>query len=120
MVRVVGETNSECAIGDQQPVGAQAARFLLDKQDSLNTIYGMITTVTGKNQITIPAKIAHEAGIQVGTRIDWAIGGEGVLIARLLPARGTLARQVAGMGRAWLREGEDPVAALLEERSESA
>jgi AbrB family looped-hinge helix DNA binding protein len=92
----------------------------LDKVGSLITISAMITTVTGKNQITIPAKIAQEVGIQVGTRIDWSIGGDGVLIARLLPGRGTIARQVAGMGRAWLREGDDPVAELMQERSESA
>jgi len=80
----------------------------------------MITTVTGKNQIAIPAKIAQEVGIQAGTRIDWSIGGDGVLIARLLPGRGTIARQVAGIGRAWLCESDDPVAELIQERAESA
>ena len=62
----------------------------------------MITTVTGKNQITIPAKIATTAGIQPGARIDWTLRADGVLMGRLLPSRGELARKVAGMGRAWL------------------
>ena len=76
----------------------------------------MITTVTGKNQITIPAKLARQLGIQPGQRIDWGIGDDGVLTARLLPSRGELARQAAGMGREWLGEGVDPIADLIEER----
>jgi AbrB family looped-hinge helix DNA binding protein len=47
----------------------------------------MITTVTGKNQVTIPAKLAHQLDIQPGTRLDWAIGPDGVLIVRPLPKR---------------------------------
>lgn len=76
----------------------------------------MITTVTGKNQITIPAKLARKLGIQPGQRIDWSVGEEGVLTARLLPSRSELARQAAGMGRQWLGDGVDPVADLIEER----
>ncbi|MFN8494355.1 MAG: AbrB/MazE/SpoVT family DNA-binding domain-containing protein [Caldilineaceae bacterium] len=77
----------------------------------------MITTVTGKNQITIPAKLASQLDIQSGTQIDWSISGDGVLLARLLPRRGQLARKAAGMGRAWLKQGADPVAALIQERA---
>ena len=76
----------------------------------------MITTVTGKNQITIPAKLASQLEIQPGTRLDWSLGQNGVLIVRPLPSRGELARQAAGMGRSWLPEGVDPVADLIEER----
>ena len=76
----------------------------------------MITTVTGKNQITIPAKLARKLGIQPGQRIDWSVGEEGVLTARLLPSRSELANQAAGMGRQWLGDGVDPVADLIEER----
>ena len=85
----------------------------------LNIIASMITTVTGKNQITIPAKLAIAAGIQPGTRVDWTLGGEGILIAQLLPSRGELARKIAGMGRQWLPEGRDPVAELIEERTQA-
>jgi AbrB family looped-hinge helix DNA binding protein len=79
----------------------------------------MITTVTGKNQITIPAALARRLGIQPGQPIAWSVGEEGVLIARLLPRRGDLARQAAGMGRAWLEEGVDPVSELIDERAGS-
>jgi bifunctional DNA-binding transcriptional regulator/antitoxin component of YhaV-PrlF toxin-antitoxin module len=79
----------------------------------------MITTVTGNNQVTIPVDLAIAAGIQPGTRIDWTLGGEGILIAQLLPARGELARKVAGMGRQWLPEGRDPIAELTDERAQA-
>ena len=76
----------------------------------------MITTVTGKNQITIPAELARRLDIRPGTRIDWSLSEDGDLIARLLPSRGSLARQVAGMGREWLTADDDPVAELIAER----
>ena len=79
----------------------------------------MITTVTGKNQITIPAALARKLNIEPGQRIDWQISEDGVLIARLLPKRGDLARLAAGMGREWLDDGADPVADLIEERGQA-
>ena len=75
------------------------------------------TTVTGKNQITIPAKLAKRLDIQPGTRIMWSIRKDGVLIAKPLPRRGVLARRAAGMGRAWLPENADPVGDLIRERA---
>ena len=77
----------------------------------------MITTVTGKNQITIPARLASQLDIQPGTRIDWSIDEMGVLIARPLPRRSELARRVAGMGRPWLTQGANPIADLIHERA---
>ena len=47
----------------------------------------MITTVTGKNQITIPAELARELDIAPGTRLDWAKGETGVLIVKVIPNR---------------------------------
>ena len=76
----------------------------------------MITTVTGKNQITIPAALARQLKIEPGQRIDWQVDEDGVLIARLLPRRSELAHQAAGMGREWLQEDQDPVADLIAER----
>jgi AbrB family looped-hinge helix DNA binding protein len=76
----------------------------------------MITTVTGKNQITIPAKIAKALDIQSGTRLEWDIDENNDLVVRLLPQRGQLARQVAGMGADWLPADVDPVAELIRER----
>jgi AbrB family looped-hinge helix DNA binding protein len=79
----------------------------------------MITTVTGKNQVTIPSRLARKLKIQPGTRLYWSIDDQGQLVAQPLPSRGELARRVAGMGRPWLPEGADPVGELIRERSES-
>lgn len=76
----------------------------------------MITTVTGKNQVTIPAQLVHKLDIQPGQRLDWSAGDHGTLIVRILPSRAELARKAAGMGRAWLKPGMDPIADLIEER----
>jgi len=77
----------------------------------------VITTVTGKNQITIPSVLANRLDIQPGSKIDWAIGEDAnILIARVLPTRGQLAREVAGMGRTWFPPGTDPVGEMLAER----
>jgi AbrB family looped-hinge helix DNA binding protein len=78
----------------------------------------MITTVTEGNQVTIPAELAKALSIQPGTRIEWSIGNGRVLIGKVLPSRGELARQLLGVGKAWLAEGEDPVADLIREREE--
>ena len=96
--------------------GDPCDRFPLDCCRFLDYDTNMITTVTGKNQITIPAKLARQLGIQPGQRIDWSIGDDGVLNAQLLPSRSELARKAAGMGQQWLKEGMDPIADLIEER----
>ncbi len=76
----------------------------------------MITTVTGKNQVTIPAELARELNIKAGTQLDWSKGEDGTLQAKPLPSRGTLARRLAGIGRPWLKPGDDPIAELIRER----
>ncbi len=76
----------------------------------------MITTLTGKNQITIPAELVRQLDLQPGTRLDWSIQEDGTLIARRIPRRGELARKAAGMGRKWLTQGADPIAELITER----
>jgi AbrB family looped-hinge helix DNA binding protein len=76
----------------------------------------MITTVTGKNQVTIPAELARELNIKAGTQLDWSKGEGGTLRAKPLPSRGQLARRLAGIGRPWLKPDADPIAELIHER----
>jgi AbrB family looped-hinge helix DNA binding protein len=76
----------------------------------------MITTVTGKNQITIPAELARELDIAPGTKLDWTKGEAGVLILKIIPNRAELARRSAGRGRRHLREGSSPIRDLVEDR----
>jgi hypothetical protein len=47
------------------------------------------------------------------------LDGEGILIAHLLPSRGELARKAAGLGRQWLLKGRDPIAELIDERTQA-
>jgi AbrB family looped-hinge helix DNA binding protein len=77
----------------------------------------MITTVTGKNQITIPSKIARAAGIQPGTRVDWIVSDDPAeLRCIILPAPPTVASRLRGAGKHLLKPGQDPIADLLAER----
>ncbi len=72
----------------------------------------MITTVTGKHQITIPAKLAHQLGIAPGSRLQWQAGAEpGTVSIRILPDRRTLANTLLGAGRV-LRAKTSPPATL--------
>ncbi len=78
----------------------------------------MITTVTGKNQITIPAAIANQIGIKSGSRIDWQLCSKSDEIRCIvLPDPSTIAANLRGAGKQFLKPGQDPSAALLAERS---
>jgi AbrB family looped-hinge helix DNA binding protein len=79
-------------------------------------LVSVITTVTGKNQITIPAKLARELDITPGTRLDWTKSDDGSLIIKIIPNRAELARRLAGRGRRHLRQGSNPIRDLVEDR----
>ena len=77
----------------------------------------MITTVTGKNQITIPAELARKEGLQPGTRLEWrSTEREHVLEVRVLPAPASIAASLRGRGNAHRRHVGSPVDRLVRER----
>ena len=76
----------------------------------------MITTITGKNQVTLPAEIVRALELTPGTQLDWRIGPNRTLVATPRPTRAQLAAALLGAGRAYLRPGSDPVADLIAER----
>jgi len=76
----------------------------------------MITTVTGKNQITMPAELAKQLRIKPGTRLRWQVDEHGVITLHVLASRSELARRVAGMGRDWVNPDQSVVAELVNER----
>jgi AbrB family looped-hinge helix DNA binding protein len=77
----------------------------------------MITTVTQKNMITIPAEIARQLGIKPGYRLDWQIiEGKDEIIVRIIPDRGELARRMLGAGRKFSPK-RDSVKELVAERA---
>lgn len=46
----------------------------------------LTSTVTGKLQTTIPARLARKCGIKTGMRLEWIeSGSSGVIAARILP-----------------------------------
>jgi bifunctional DNA-binding transcriptional regulator/antitoxin component of YhaV-PrlF toxin-antitoxin module len=86
-------------------------------QTSWNIHEAMKTTVTGKNQVSIPARIARKHGIRPGCQLEWSEGSQpDELIVRVLPPREEAAQRLLGAGRRWLAAGADPVRGLVEER----
>jgi len=82
----------------------------------LKELLAMTTTITGKNQVTLPAELVRELGWKPGTQLEWTKTDDGALIARRKPTRAELAEQLAGRGRQFLKPGDDPVRELIEER----
>lgn len=77
----------------------------------------MITTVTQKNMVTIPAELARRFGIKPGYRLDWqVVEGKDEILVRVIPDRGELARRMLGAGRKFSPE-RDAVAELVDERA---
>jgi bifunctional DNA-binding transcriptional regulator/antitoxin component of YhaV-PrlF toxin-antitoxin module len=84
------------------------------------TMYFMITTITKKNMVTIPAEVGRRYGIRPGYRLDWLpIEGTDEILVRVIPDRTELARRLLGAGRRFAPE-RDSVAELVAERAESS
>jgi AbrB family looped-hinge helix DNA binding protein len=73
-------------------------------------LYSMTTTITGKNQVTLPAELVRALGWKPGTRLDWQKLDDHSLVARPRPSRGELLRKAMGLARA--KPGTDPIADL--------
>ncbi len=69
----------------------------------------MTTTLTGKNQITLPADLVRKLGLKPGTRFVWSARKDGSMVARPLPSRGALAHRLMGLAAVELRPGADPI-----------
>ncbi len=77
----------------------------------------VITTVTRKNLVTVPAEVARAMGIGPGCRLDWQpLKGTEEIRVRVIPRRGDLARRLKGFGRK-RAQGRDAVAELVAERA---
>jgi bifunctional DNA-binding transcriptional regulator/antitoxin component of YhaV-PrlF toxin-antitoxin module len=80
----------------------------------------MTTTLTGKHQVTVPAEIAREMGLEAGTRLDWARGKEpGTIVVHVQPSIRQLLDRAQELGRQMKEgpfEGRDLIAELIAER----
>jgi bifunctional DNA-binding transcriptional regulator/antitoxin component of YhaV-PrlF toxin-antitoxin module len=78
----------------------------------------MLSTVTGKNQTTIPAELARRHDITIGSRLEWSSTGDpAVLQVRVLPDRRALARSLQGSLRSLVTDPSGCLKALVDERS---
>jgi bifunctional DNA-binding transcriptional regulator/antitoxin component of YhaV-PrlF toxin-antitoxin module len=76
----------------------------------------MITTVTTKNMVSIPAAIAREHGIRPGYKLDWSsVAGSDDLRVQVIPDRAALAERLFGIGRD-VAPGRDLVSELDDAR----
>ncbi|MCB1124941.1 MAG: AbrB/MazE/SpoVT family DNA-binding domain-containing protein [Verrucomicrobiae bacterium] len=77
----------------------------------------MITTVTGENQVTLPADLVRRLDLRPGVQIEWSETADGELLGRRRLTRGELAGKLAGRWRHLKKPGGDPVRELVEERA---
>lgn len=79
----------------------------------------MITTVTTKNMVTIPAKLARKLGIIPGCRLHWLAPEDGSeeIRVRIVPPREELARRLLGAAQKW-NPAQQAVRELLEKRQQ--
>jgi len=60
----------------------------------------MTTTLTGKNQVTVPVEIAHKLGLTPGAQLDWAIGDKpNKIIVTIKPTRKQMLERIRELGR---------------------
>ena len=79
----------------------------------------MITTLTGKNQITVPAELTRQRGLKPGTRFEWReTDRPAVLEVVILPDTSTVASSLRGLGNRFRKLPGSPVDRLVKERAE--
>lgn len=77
----------------------------------------MITRVTGKNQVTVPAELARRAGMRPGTRLDWRSTDDAhTLEVKVLPDPASLASCLKGRGNSARRHTGSAVDRLIRQR----
>jgi AbrB family looped-hinge helix DNA binding protein len=94
-----------------------ASHRYLDASPSMGEDSPMVTTVTQKNMVTIPAEVGRKLGIKPGWRLDWQpVEGRDEILVRVIPDRGERARRLLGAGRKFSPDRE-AVAELVAERA---
>jgi len=60
----------------------------------------MISTVTQKNMVSIPAAVGRHFGIKPGFQLDWEPGAQADrIVVRVIPSRDLLASHLLGTGK---------------------
>jgi bifunctional DNA-binding transcriptional regulator/antitoxin component of YhaV-PrlF toxin-antitoxin module len=80
-------------------------------------VSSMITTVTQKNMVTVPAELGRLFSITPGCKLDWQpVSGSDEIRVRVIPRRGDQARRLLGAGKKF-SPARDAVAELVAERT---
>lgn len=79
----------------------------------------MVTRVTGKNQVTIPAALARELGIVPGTKLDWRKGAAANTISiRVKPSVDAILREIQELGAPYRVKAKEMLEDLQRRREE--
>ncbi len=77
----------------------------------------MTTTLTGKNQVTVPAEITRKLGLTAGAQFDWAVSDQpNKIVITIKPTRKQMLERIREIGRKWKKPGQDPIGDLIRER----
>ncbi len=76
----------------------------------------MTTTVCDDNTVKIPDAIARLLDLKPGTALDWQVADNGSILVHKHSTRGERAEKLLGIGRPFLKPGDDPIAELVRER----
>ena len=76
----------------------------------------MITTLTRKNQTTLPAALVGQAGLEAGARLEWTYVSPEEIRVRPLPPLAKVVALMRGRGKGLLKSGQSAVQGLVDER----
>jgi len=75
-------------------------------------------TITGKNQITIPAVVVRELQLEPGMRLEFELSGVRAVVVRPALTRAELVRQIEEKWQPLFPPGSDPIGDLIREREQ--
>ena len=76
----------------------------------------MISTLTGKNQVTVPAELARELSLEPGARLDWTAGAApNTIHIRILPSKRQVLDRIQELGATI--KNRNLIEELIEERA---
>jgi AbrB family looped-hinge helix DNA binding protein len=77
----------------------------------------MTTTLTGKNQVTVPAEIANKLGLTPGAQLDWELTDQpNKIVITIKPTRKQMLQRIRKIGVKWKKPGRNPIGDLVQER----
>lgn len=78
----------------------------------------IVATVTGKNQITIPAVVVRALELEPGMKVEFELGEERSVIMRPVLTRADQVRQIEEKWQPLFPSDSDPISDLIHEREQ--